>query len=442
MKILKKILSFVLIVSVVCSIVCVNSNAQEFEEHTSCVKEHFEWVQNIGSNRYPRNPIGSCSYVAMSLLLSFYDAYWHDDFLPDIYETVGRFNVTTGNIESEFHFKLENSEWNALVNNENLDEKSDIAKEKYAQFIEDNANEYLQMYLLDLAIDAGYHNNELVYGLQAYEIVDFLEYYLYEVCNFTAEQVIVNKESAILPSGRDTLYDKAEELINSGVPVIYGGTSIDVDGVDWISDSPIEMEGHALFGYDLTSDGNDIVLSKCWNGHATTTFNTTDYEYRASIIWIEINEEALPHVCSDSYIETGVDDGDGLCTCEIFSEHPEHTHRDSGLSLRYDSLKHLYSCYCGQIVSYPHTYSFTYLDSNYHSAVCSCNYTSAMPHDFTYASINSLYHSATCTTCGYTYTEMHPGANAVNKPRLCSKCQYVFVPFEPWGDNAPPTETD
>ena len=34
----------------------------------------------------------------------------------------------------------------------------------------------------------------------------------------------------------------------------------------------------------------------------------------------------------------------------------------------------------------------------------------------------------------HSYTEMHPGANSVNKPRKCSKCDYVFVTFEPWAN--------
>lgn len=452
MKMLRKMLSVLLIISVCCScIVCINTNAQQtFDVHDSCVKEHFDWVQNDMDDGYPSNPIGSCPYVGMSLLLSFYDAYWHDNFLPEVYETVGRFNVNTGEIENDFHFSLENTEWISFADENDIDLSSKEAAEieakqdAYAQFVQNNEDEYLQMYLIDLAVEAGFHDDnanasvdEYSYGLVEAEMVDFLEYYLYNVRNFTPEQVTVNKQSAILPNGIDNLFDTAKELINSGVPFIYGGSNIDIAGLEWISDPLIKNSGHILFGYDVIQDENnevnDIILSKCWNGYATTTFYTTDYEYYPSIIWLEINEDALPHVCSDSYIETGVANGGGLCTCEIYSEHPAHAHSDRGLPQRYDSLHHYYSCYCGHDVAYPHTYTYTVVDGTYHSKTCSCGYSVVLSHVFTYTAINSTYHRVRCS-CGYSYQEMHPGANSVNKPRKCSQCDYVFATFEPWAN--------
>ena len=449
MKKTNKLLSVLLILSIFCScLVCINANAiQTFEVHDSCVKEHFEWVQ---FGRFPTNVVGSCPFVTIALLLSFYDAYWHDDFLLPDYETAGTFNVNTGKIESDFHFTREDVDWNAIVTQEGLDPSSEDEEDKeavwdaYSQFVVDNSGDYLQLYLIDLAIKEGYfddinsaYDNEYLYGLNANEMVDFLEYYLYEERDFTPAQVTVNKQSAILPSGRDGMFNTAKELIESGVPVIYGASNINVQGVEWISDSIFNNSGHAMFGYDVIRNENnqvdDIVLSLCLNGYDTTSLYTTEYEYYSDIIWLEINEDALPHVCSDSYVETGISNGEGLCTCEIYSEHPNHTHVDRELPIRTDSLKHLYYCYCGHVVPYPHTYTYTMVDGTYHYANCVCGYSQLLLHTYTYTQKDSMYHTVKCG-CGYSYTEMHPGANSVNKPRKCSKCNYVFVTFEPWAN--------
>ena len=180
----------------------VNVGAEEDEsiaEHSSCVKEHFNWIQSESylepgegdddyNPLYPSNNIGSCSYVALSLLLSFYDAYWDDRFVPNAYETMGVIDPTNGEISEDFHFTLENREWRNFRTERGIDLQTEEAEIAYAQFIQENSDEYLQMYLLSLAIDQGFHEDELVYGLKAYEIIDFLEFYLYDICGFTEDE--------------------------------------------------------------------------------------------------------------------------------------------------------------------------------------------------------------------------------------------------------------
>ena len=90
----RKILTSLIVASLLLCIGVICSNAEEYSTHDSCVEEHFNWVQDDWSDRsqYPENEYGSCSYVAISLLLSYYDAYWSDRFIPDQYdyETVNR----------------------------------------------------------------------------------------------------------------------------------------------------------------------------------------------------------------------------------------------------------------------------------------------------------------------------------------------------------------
>ena len=47
----------------------------------TCVEDHF---QKLKASEAPPSE-DSCPYVAMSMLLSYYDAYWNDQFVIDDY---------------------------------------------------------------------------------------------------------------------------------------------------------------------------------------------------------------------------------------------------------------------------------------------------------------------------------------------------------------------
>ena len=124
------------------SVMCITASASSstYKEHVSCVNEHFAWMQHENDSsteeRYPSNDVGNCPFVAMSLLLSYYDAYWHDDFVPDDIvpddnvdnnlETMGVIDTNTGEIVKDFNLKLENEDWTLeLYGIDSLEELTD-----------------------------------------------------------------------------------------------------------------------------------------------------------------------------------------------------------------------------------------------------------------------------------------------------------------------------
>lgn len=462
MKGMKKVLCFIIFSFLFLSIACVCASATEMNLHESCVEEHFSWVQNDKYNKshYPSNDIGNCAYVAMSLLLSYYDAYWHDGFIPYNYEKIGKFNELTGEILQEFHFKCENDDWNKFKADNNLNPYSDNmielleARSAYRDFINDKSDEYLQMYLISLAIEQGFHNLELVYGLYPYEMVNFLEYYLYDVCGFTSNQVTVHKLSEdVIQNTNDDLFNALKEHISKGFPVIYGGNKAELGNVKWTQSIADNVGAHAMLAYALTPNENDAILSYCWNNYPTKTFYTTEFKYFSSIIWLEINEEAFPHVCSDSY--ESVISGEKYCVCEIYSDHPNHVHKAtsgedscplaaetavcycgegmkgphnysiasdnfdhwyecdcgartnfSGHDYRYENINedtHTFLCYCGHSIIRSHEYH-TFPD--YHTRICDCGYVKTTPHHFNHEQLSDTHHLSTCG-CGYTVEELH-----------------------------------
>lgn len=411
MKGLKRIFAVVLIVSIMLSsVVGVNASASEstYIEHTSCVNEHFAWVQNGGNHstgeRYPDNDVGNCAYVAMSLLLSYYDAYWNDSFVPDNlpFEQTGIIDTTNGYITTDFRFALENQLWGSIFDSSGLDGTSAEGRALYGQFIEDYYEDYFNLYLINLAMESnlGVADTFDIYAMTGKMIKNFLELYLYDVLGFSEEQIVVHKESALLPNGRYDMFNQAVEVINNGFPVIY--CALEENIVDNNTNEDL-LAGHVLLGYKV--EGSDIVLSPCWNDNPTTTFSTTDYKYVSSIIWLEINEEAFPHVCSDSYVDAN-DPTRTFCTCEIYRNHPNHVDSINNGAEVCTAASENATCLCGRSMNGTHNYSTRYRNSYTHWYQCACGAkTNISIHDKTYTQSNSSSHSGYCVECNYTFFE-------------------------------------
>lgn len=468
MKVLKRIFAITLIISVLMSCVVINASASgsTYTEHTSCVNEHFAWVQDEAnpasskSARYPENNVGNCPFVAMSLLLSYYDAYWHDDFVPNNaendFETIGVINTTTGAIVSDFHFALENDQWNNIYN-KHLGYTDAEWRDIYGDFVEDYASDFFNLYLIYLAMNSNWGIYDLAntYGLTALQMVSFLEYYLYNIRGFSEEQVTVNKMSALLPNGRYDMFNKATQLINDGYPVLYCGVDTSLDEFQ-LSDPNIDFDniiaGHVLLGYDTPN--SDITLSQCWNNYDCTTFGNTEYKYISSIIWLEINPEVFPHVCSVSYVDAN-DPNRTFCTCEIYRNHPNHVDSiNSGAEIcpmgtstatclcgesiknthnycyiNHGNVQHWLECACGEKTNWEiHNKIYTQSIPSGHSGYCECGY------EFTNEAhslgncvmTNASYHRGTCA-CGRVGSETHILQDDPMKAgvRKCSKCTYT-----------------
>ena len=461
------ILSIVALLTVFIGIFAYADEDESVPIHTDCVRDYFEWVEDEDADtvageriaHYPANPIGSCPYVSMSLLLSFYDAYWHDDFVPASYETLGEISIS-GEISQSFHFTLENNDVYRQINFSDGTSLSD--KIAYRDFIDARKGDFFQMYLISLAMEKmNYHTLSLTYGLMDYQTIAFLEYYLYNECHFTPDQVAVRYMREGAENTKEDVFNKAKEQIQAGFPVIYGGYNVfqDDNGELSIKDG---ITSHYLMGYKLTLQEDDIVLTTTWNGATedTTTFYTTAYEYVPSIIWLEINEEQFPHVCSASYRDF-VDENLTYCTCQIYTNHRNHScvitstqeqacpvRQGNGRCLcgktvgehnyylrRYTEANHWYECSCGEIGAVEnHTLNSVYSsDSSMHFYYCDCGYTTRTHFMGIYSQYTILddnfylrdtFHRKSCE-CGYEEADPHSFVFYKFGQWICEECGYI-----------------
>ena len=348
-------------------------NAETDTSYKICVQDHFSNLH--GTNKVPPNMDGTCTFVAMSMLLSFYDAYWNDSFV-----TPDGSNNTSNNLEwQKGTYSSSRDKLYASFNaNDEVDAWNNHSGTIY-NFVADNKDKYLQSYLIDMC-------NELPiideFGVLDYQVQDLLEQYLYVKRGFDSTEITVNIQYE-REVGQETFVNTMKEQITAGNPVIFFGLSLDILPEELDSDA-VRCGGHAMIGYDVTTDveGNDdIVLHTGLNGEDDETYRTTDFQFLNSIIWLEINENKVLHECSNYYYDLITDSN--ICACEVYY----YTHTSHSI--------------------HPHKI-FEYYNSQNHSYKCGCGYISNIQaHNFSYSNNNSVQHLKNCPDCNYYYLENH-----------------------------------
>ena len=412
-KITSLVLSLVLIFSGIFSVIV---SADTTEERPKMIKDHFEHL-NIFEGDVAPNMNGTCAFVAMSMLLSYYDSYWNDRFIPnDMDWDAGMYNSSNDTLYSTFNANTEASEW---------DSYSGSAED----FSIEHENEYLQSHLMGISREKYLF---LQVALVEVQVKAVLEDYLYNTCDFTKEQVEVKIQHQ-LTHGDDTLYNTMKEQIALKNPVIYLGLSLDeVDLLPEVLDGDyVSAGGHAMVAYDVTNhDGHeDIKLHTGWNPSTGETPSydyvvSTEYSHHNSIIWLEIDDSLLSHECTDAYYDVAINDT--VCSCEVYCRtHPEGTHSAGGAYLSYNENGHTRACVrCGQQVTESHTHTLPGYIGSTHTTSCACGHYVTGTHTYTYAQYSSTQHKCMCF-CGYTRLSAHLIRDTSAAVKRCIYCNAI-----------------
>ena len=435
-KILSYMLSAVLVIICFCGIV---AYADEDSDPITCVEEHFDLLtyDNYHGESVDPNPPSenSCPYATLSMLLSFYDAYWSDDFVPEDYDwDDGEYNLTTQSVVRTFSAKSETGEWKQYKTENNTD---------YGEFVKsDKGQSYLESYLISIAKEIGLcDDNDKVFGLNGYEMVELLEYYLYDKQKFTKEEVTVHIERAFDPGHSDeTLFATMSQQIKNGFPLIYSGYSFGFLGDQdedlnqkIIDDISVANGGHAMIAYGTVGDNDnitDIYLHTGWVNDEHTTVNDTIYNTFNLIIWIEIDQKELEHRCSKKYYDEIT--GESYCACQIYwKTHPKHNEKHLYVE-KNNSEEHWSECICGNIINKEqHQKTYTYINRTIHIEQCElCDYNYKTIHEYYLEPTSSTEHKPICN-CGKTGAPSnHVASQCVNKTKfmhnIICECGYVM----------------
>lgn len=413
MKKHKQLISIILIATLLFGIFSVNIYASEDNiVYSKVLHHHFHKLYgNIPSNYH-----NNCGYVAMSMVLSFYDCYWSDEFVAENYEGV-KPNINENNLYPNFSVTLKDEE---LSDVEKTDETD------YRTFIEKNKNNYLHSHLLSLGINKGLHptNDEKEgFEITIIEMAEILDDYFDEVFGagdyYSADgtydetlPITIHIVSARNNGGQtQNVINSIKEQINNGNPVIYRGDKIKrpSGGATRSSGSSgDDYIGHFMVAYYI-EDSEDIVFHTSNSSDSYVSFSDTEYNLNIEALWMEINENVFEHDCSDNY--RWAPTNSNVCSCIAYKDmHPAHVHEDSGIYISSNATRHIYGCVWGDIGEASHNHNSNSVVSNsLHKSICSCGYKYTEMHFFK----QTTPRYSVCVYCGYTRDEWGPGQSVI-----------------------------
>jgi hypothetical protein len=421
-KILVKLISgYIASILMVISFFSVHLSAHEIDVgphlNTFSAEYFYALKENFGNNTN-----GSCTCVAIGMLLSFYDSYLNDKFIPEVYDVSGCFlgdhygSATSPGINFEESWK-ENPEYT-----------------DYNDYIEDHIDGNLHLKLVQLSrpywnLDGNdttnvesvlvpIGHNDILCGINLYDgrsvIYDYFSFCLNKDSSF---QDIIDIVTVNVSNYNDDEHKNEEnpdnairlqmiELIEQGIPVIYSGYILptgDENPQDNSNASASDITGHAMIAYDYDVEEDAIYFHTGWETNTIISEKSDDFIYnsRTTILWFEIDYQEVSHAHTNNYHNPQSNNESTLCACQIYASHPAHENNHFYFD-SYNYEAHFLYCDCGIILNEEnHLLSYSYLSSALHTERCNnCNYSYNDYHSYTILNnYSENLHSVSCI-CG------------------------------------------
>lgn len=221
---------------------------------------------NFGTNRF-----GTCAFVAMGMLLSFYDTYWDDSIVPSAYEAVATSagDPVNGSIDSPG-----SCDSLPIIGNSN-------ASYYLNTIVPQNDGVYLDMKLMTLASDyqVAFNADTSETGLDYSGMYSLFQYYLYTYRGFSPYELgfIAETGTGAGQARSESVRDFAIEKVSEGIPVLLSV------GTDYASTTG----RHAVIAYDYDEDNDLLYCHMGWGPKAThvtiESFGYTSYNSAFSL---------------------------------------------------------------------------------------------------------------------------------------------------------------
>lgn len=214
------------------------------------------YFSNLKQN-FGRNVQGSCTYVALGMLLSFYDTYWDDSFIPENYDMITMLssNELSFNIDSPGTYQ----ESQTLV--------SGLSTSQYYQVVEQYSNFYFHLKLIQMGKEQfGQYNFDRLSnpcGLNYSQLYKLTSFYLYDYLRKTDSEVsIISNITQKISAKKFTI-----SMIEQGIPVILRMGHKNASG------------GHAMIAYDYNKKTDEIYVHAGWGSNSThVTLEEINYD--------------------------------------------------------------------------------------------------------------------------------------------------------------------
>ena len=173
------------------------------------------YFKNLREN-FGNNAFGSCGYVAIGMLFSFYDAYWNDDIIPSQYDVNAQYIPSTNSNVVPYNTNSPG------VKFESRDLFKELTKEEYFTFASENKNLSFQFKLFESAkkcLDTSKFNlSNVDFTLTDQEALKLVQYYLYNERNFDSKNDVSLSFSTQNAYGQEILKSRIIDGIKTGNP--------------------------------------------------------------------------------------------------------------------------------------------------------------------------------------------------------------------------------
>lgn len=378
-------------------------------EKATVLNNHYStlYFSNLNEH-FANNSHGTCSFVSIGMLLSFYDSYWNDNIISENFDVQSNFSSTSP-ISQDFEFPPFGItspgigfEENSIV--------SGMTIADYRSFVLQNENTYFQSKLLILAESyfgsSRFDTSINPYGMTFQEINDFLEYYLFTFKSFTSQDFTISSSNGY---PNDVMSFTVSNILSGKPVLIRANSSI--------------FGGHAMIAYDYDSNTGELFVHPGWkdnNNNALTHVSLNQLGISQIEDAIVINTSSS-HTHSNNYHSSH---GNNLCSC-LYS-FPQNIVIESG---NYRDMnptfvwKSLYNE--NWFSSYSPFFKFSILDSNHISLFtkncingCCCTLSSEEWDYVLYnAAGNSYYAYVELSSNSYPYWDDYYSLKLFNKPK-------------------------
>lgn len=297
------------------------------------------YYYNLNKN-YGYNIFGSCSQIAIGMLLSYYDSYWNDNIIPYYYDRTGDISsLTTYWIPSSSAGIW--SDYDLMPFPDNSSELQ-IDMNQYLDLIK-NTTSYYHLHLLKKTMELGFfRTGDTNFGLNYYEIYDLIKNCLINI-----------PHSIELCTNPKDVKNFVINKIKNNTPVLLRiGNSKGL--------------GHAVIAYEYNENTDEIYFHSGLSDYGTRcTLESIGFCEYWDAISININTE---HICGENHLYSGK----SYCICELDGTHKNHLHNIfiDFFPLNYN--EHSSKCICNFLKTDIHIIKIgdVYYDSNKRYGKC------------------------------------------------------------------------
>lgn len=261
------------------------------------------YFKNLNTN-FGNNVYGTCSYVSIGMLLSFYDSYWSDSFIAEAYDSAANFqsnrqyladfDLIPSNIDSPGVL----FEPASIVNN--------LTIEQYYEVINTYSDTYFQFNLINIAMsifgDAKFDGSDSSLGMTQTDVAFLLTKYIYESTTLTSDKVSVQTFSN---QNDDIIKEKIISNVKNGTPVLLRAKKSSSNA------------GHSMIAYDYDETNDEIYVHTGWRNEVSNVSLThvklsdLPYDDLLDLTYLEVKSE-FSHSHAFNYHSSA---GDNICGC-------------------------------------------------------------------------------------------------------------------------------